>query len=74
MENFLAYPLDEKPPQDLKDALGLHNLAGEKYQKLTPSRKKQFLWWIESAKRDETREKRIKETIRMLMEDKNPGI
>jgi uncharacterized protein YdeI (YjbR/CyaY-like superfamily) len=55
-------------PQDLKDALELHNMARKKYIKLPPSRKKQFLWWIESAKRDETREKRIRETIRMLLE------
>ena len=55
-------------PEDLKDALAGHPRAGKRYEKLPPSRKKQFLWWITSAKRDETRKKRIKETIRMLLE------
>jgi uncharacterized protein YdeI (YjbR/CyaY-like superfamily) len=55
-------------PDDMKDALGKCRDAEKSYEKLSPSRKKQFLWWIESAKRDETRARRINEMIRMLME------
>ena len=62
-----------KAPEDLKNALKLNRAAKNKYEKLPPSRKKQFLWWIESAKRTETRTKRINETIRMLLENKSPG-
>jgi len=60
-------------PLILKDALAKNDRARKRYEKLAPSRKKQFLWWIESAKRDETKEKRIKETIRLLVENKSPG-
>ena len=60
-------------PKALKDALAKNDRARKRFEKLAPSRKKQFLWFIESAKRVETREKRIKETIRLLVENKSPG-
>lgn len=60
-------------PKALRDALEKNDRARKAYEKLAPSRKKQFLWWIKSAKRDETKEKRIKETIRLLVENKSPG-
>ena len=53
-------------PELLKDAFKTNNKAKELYEKLAPSRKKQIIWWIESAKRIETREKRIKDTLDML--------
>lgn len=58
-------------PKALKDALVKNQIAKNNFENLAPSRKKQFLWWIESAKRDETKEKRIKETIRLLVENKS---
>jgi len=60
-------------PKALKDALEKNDRARKKYEDLAPSRKKQYLWWIESAKRYETKAKRIKETIRLLIENKMPG-
>lgn len=60
-------------PRDLKDAFAKNRKAKERYDQLAPSRKKQYLWWIESAKREATREKRIKETIRLLVANKSPG-
>lgn len=38
------------------------------YDELAPSRKKQDLWWVYSAKRPETREKRIAELVRRFAE------
>ena len=60
-------------PEDLSNALQHNHIAKNKYEKLAPSRKKQFLYWIESAKRIETRTKRIKETIRLILDNKRPG-
>ena len=60
-------------PKALQDALDKNAKARKKYDELAPSRKKQFLWWIKSAKRDATKEKRIKETIKLLVENKRPG-
>ncbi|KPK12332.1 MAG: hypothetical protein AMJ68_02250 [Acidithiobacillales bacterium SG8_45] len=60
-------------PKELTDAFTKNSKAKKAFENLAPSRKKQFLWWIESAKRDETKNKRIKETLRLLIEDKSPG-
>ena len=60
-------------PKALKDAFAQNQRAKKIFEDLAPSRKKQFLWWIESAKRNETKEKRVRETIRLLIENKRPG-
>ena len=60
-------------PKALTDALKKNNRAKKSFEKLTPSQKNQFLFFIVSAKRDETKEKRIKETIRLLVENKSLG-
>jgi uncharacterized protein YdeI (YjbR/CyaY-like superfamily) len=57
-------------PKIFKDALKKDDIAKQRFENLPPSKKKQFLWWIESAKRKETKEKRIKETIRLLQDNK----
>ena len=61
-------------PKPLENALEKNDRAKKRYENLAPYRKKQFIWWIKSAKRDETKEKRIRETIRLLVADKNPGV
>ena len=60
-------------PKALKDAFAQNQRAKKNFEDLAPSRKKQFLWWIESAKRDETKEKRVRETVRLLIENKSLG-
>ena len=48
--------------------------AQETFVNLAPTYQKQYLAWIEVAKRPETREKRIKESIRLLAEGKKLGL
>lgn len=36
------------------------------FRKLTPSRKKQYAWWVSSAKREETRKQRIHAIVEMV--------
>lgn len=50
-------------PDDLKTALESKTGAFEFYQGLSNSVKKMFLYWIKSAKREETRENRIQEIV-----------
>ena len=59
-------------PNALADAFKKNKGAKKAFEKLAPSRKKQFLWWIVNAKRDKTKEKRIKETVKLLVENKKP--
>ncbi|WP_297691066.1 YdeI family protein [uncultured Eudoraea sp.] len=56
-----------KIPGELKEAFKTNKKAKELYEKLAPSRKKQIIWWIESAKRDVTKANRVKETISQLL-------
>lgn len=53
---------------DLEEALAAAPSARDAYQALAPSHKKQYLWWVYSAKRPETRSKRIAEMLRRLTE------
>ena len=36
--------------------------------------RKQFIWWIVTAKRPETREKRLKESLMLLTKGEKPGM
>ena len=54
----------EEPP-DLAAALDAVPAAREHWNGFSPSSRKGILWWVVSAKRSETREKRIDQTVRM---------
>jgi uncharacterized protein YdeI (YjbR/CyaY-like superfamily) len=60
-------------PSDLQTALDAAPEAKAAYQALTDSAKKQYLWWIHSAKRPATRANRIEETIRRLSSGETLG-
>ena len=61
-------------PPELTAALARNAQARENFEKLAPSYRKQFIYWIGTAKRDETREKRIKTTIKLLMANRKLGM
>lgn len=50
-------------PEDLDDALVNNPKAKQYFDAFPPSAKKAILWWIESAKRPETRLERINRTV-----------
>jgi uncharacterized protein YdeI (YjbR/CyaY-like superfamily) len=60
-------------PSDLQTALDASPGAKAAYQDLIDSAKKQYLWWIHSAKRPATRASRIEETIRRLSSGETLG-
>ena len=59
-------------PVDLKQALEANETANKYFEKFSNSSKKNILFWIESAKRPETRLKRIEQTISSVAQNKNP--
>jgi len=59
---------------EFADALSKNQKAMETFENLTPTYQKQYLGWIEVAKRPETRQKRIEESIRLLAEGKKLGL
>ncbi len=60
-------------PPDLQTALDAAAEAKVAYQALPDSAKKQYLWWIYTAKRPATRAGRIEETIRKLSSGETLG-
>lgn len=54
-------------PADLGSAFADSPLARAAYDALPDSTKKQYLWWVHSARRPETRARRIAETVRRLV-------
>jgi len=61
-------------PLELKRALASEKIAQQNFAKLAPSHKRQFIYWITEAKRDETRARRISKTIEMLKQNQKLGI
>lgn len=52
-------------PDDLAAALDAEPGARAAYEGFSPSNRKAILWWVKSAKRPETRQRRIGETARL---------
>ena len=59
-------PREVAVPADLEAALLAQPEAKVFFEQLSPSHKSAYVLWIESAKKDETRSKRIPEAVEML--------
>ncbi|PIN75025.1 hypothetical protein COV18_04675 [Candidatus Woesearchaeota archaeon CG10_big_fil_rev_8_21_14_0_10_37_12] len=65
-----SLPKNPDVPEDLKKALEKSKEAKENFNNFAPSTRKVYIYWIEKAKRPETRKKRIEETVRKSAENK----
>jgi uncharacterized protein YdeI (YjbR/CyaY-like superfamily) len=74
------WELDPRPvisvdiPQELSEALARDQRARNFFEKLAPTYQKQFIGWIVTAKRDETRAKRLKESLALLASGEKLGL
>jgi uncharacterized protein YdeI (YjbR/CyaY-like superfamily) len=66
----LSFEIHPEFAKALKDNIK----AKDTFDELAPTYQKQYLGWIEVAKRPETRQKRIEESIRLLAEGKKLGL
>jgi len=57
-------------PDDLAAALSVNEKASEFFSRISSSDQKAYLYWIASAKQEETRKKRIKMTVKQLAKNK----
>jgi uncharacterized protein YdeI (YjbR/CyaY-like superfamily) len=60
-------------PADLAAALAVDATAHAAWERLAPSHKKQYLYWVGEAKRSETRARRVSETVRRVRGGVPPG-
>lgn len=70
MTNLLAGTIHDKVPADLAKALHENKDALAAWQSITPLARNEWLCWVENAKLNETRIKRIKRTHTELAEGK----
>ncbi len=61
-------------PAYIRNALRTHSKAWEFFRQLAPTSRRDFVVWIHTAKRPETRERRIRESIRLLATGKKLGL
>jgi uncharacterized protein YdeI (YjbR/CyaY-like superfamily) len=61
-------------PAELEKALKKNKKARDFFEQLAPTYKKQFIGWIKMAKREETKIKRLKETIEKLEKGEKLGL
>ena len=60
-------------PTELHTALIKNKNALENFKKFPPGYRKRFLFWIDSARQEKTKEARIQQTVRMALANKKPG-
>ena len=63
-----------KIPQYLKQALMNSRTAWDNFNKLAPSYRRNYILWISTAKKEETRNKRLKEAITLLTQNRKLGM
>jgi uncharacterized protein YdeI (YjbR/CyaY-like superfamily) len=61
-------------PAYIRKALRKHPVALGRFEALAPAQRRRYLAWIESAKRDETKARRLEEAIRLLTAGKLLGL
>ena len=67
-------PLPARLPPYIEAALKAHSAARRHFETLTASQRRRYLAWIESAKQEETKLRRLQEAIRLLSSGKLLGL
>jgi uncharacterized protein YdeI (YjbR/CyaY-like superfamily) len=68
------FELPAKLPRYIQTALRKQPAALRAFEALAPSHRRKYLGWIESAKREETKHRRLTEAIRLLAAGKSLGL
>jgi hypothetical protein len=63
-----AGPRTTAVPPELAEAFRRDRVAKAAFDKLAPSHQKEFARWVDEAKRSETRQSRVEQTVLMLHE------
>ena len=71
---YAPRPVIPDLPAYIAKALKTNAKAWEFFRKLAPTYRRDFVVWIHTAKRPETRERRIRESIRLLAAGKKLGL
>jgi uncharacterized protein YdeI (YjbR/CyaY-like superfamily) len=58
-------------PKELSEALASNAKARKAFEAFAPSHQREYIQWIQEAKRDETRQRRIGEAVKMIAAGKS---
>jgi len=61
-------------PQYIQEALRKHPAASSYFESLAPSYRRRYIGWIDSAKQEATKMRRLQEVIRLLAAGRKPGL
>ena len=61
-------------PGDLASALGRHRKAFENFKQMAPGYRRDYIRWIERARRAETRQRRVTEVVHRAARNIKPGM
>jgi uncharacterized protein YdeI (YjbR/CyaY-like superfamily) len=67
-------PPSGKIPRYMEQALKKHRAAWTFFQSLTPRQQLMYIVWIDSARHEATKQKRLQEAIRKLVAGQKPGL
>jgi len=67
-KRFAAVPKPVETPHDFLAALRARVGAEQAFDALSPSHRKEYVTWIEGAKKPETRARRIEKAVHMILE------
>jgi uncharacterized protein YdeI (YjbR/CyaY-like superfamily) len=67
-------PVALELPEEFEKALKSNKLARKHFEKLPPSYKRHYIGWIASARRPETRERRMREALLLLEKNQKIGM
>jgi len=65
---------DPEPGADLREALRADTAAWRGWRSFAPSYRKMYIYWVDDAKRAQTRERRIAEVVSRCREGRKPGM
>ena len=68
------YKMPSRIPAYIDQELKKHPAALRHFEALTPAHRRRYLGWIETAKREETKLRRLQEAIRLLSAGKTLGL
>jgi Bacteriocin-protection, YdeI or OmpD-Associated/Domain of unknown function (DUF1905) len=68
-----AGPRTVEVPSALAEAFARDAKAKEAFEALAPSHRKEFARWVDEAKRAQTRQSRVEQTLQMLREGRTRG-
>jgi len=70
----IRLPMPSKLPPYIAAALRNHSTARRNFEALPAAQRRRYFAWIESAKREDTKRRRLKEAIRLLARGKVLGL